>query len=165
MTFLSVDEIAEEHEPPINEGLGEQRDDDNAEVASPVGERSSNVTANGGDIAKGELLVQKLMTKLKDFNNFLEDLIGEFDEPDHGSQVIDEGFNDPISVDDLKKRIEPTPTSSPTPPLPPMIDPAPPRPLPETEDSESESNRARKPPGTRKPKPPMRPPRGNDNKG
>ena len=155
MTFLSVDEIAEEHEPPINEGLG----DGNAEVESPVGEGSLNVTANG---SKGELLIQRLMTKLKDFNKFLEDLIVEFDEPDHDSKVIDEGFNNPISVDDLKKRIDPAST---TPQLPIMEDPSPTRPLPETEGSETESNRGNLPRGTRKPKPPVRPPRGNDNKG
>ena len=157
MTFLSVDEIAEAHEPPINEGLG----DGNAEVASPVGERSLNVTANG---ARGELLIQRLMTKLKDFNKFLEDLIVEFDEPDHDSKVIDEGFNNPISVDVLKKRIDPTSTSTTT-ELPIIEDPSPTRPLPETEGSETESNRARKPQGTRRPKPPIRPPRGNDSKG
>ena len=161
MTFLSVDEIAEEHEPPINEGLGDGNHDGNAEVASPVGERSLNVTANG---AKGELLIQRLMTKLKDFNKFLEDLIVEFDEPDHDSKVIDEGFNNPISADDLKKRIDPTSTST-TPQLPIMEDPSPTRPLPETEGSEAESNRGNLPRGTRKPKPPVRPPRGNDSKG
>ena len=162
MTFLSVDEIAEEHEPPINEGLGDGNHDGNAEVASPVGERSLNVTANGGDTAKGELLIQRLMTKLKDFNKFLEDLIVEFDEPDHDSKVIDEGFNNPISVDDLKKRIDPTSTTT---ELPIIEDPSPTRPLPETEGSETESNRGNLPRGTRKSKPPVRPPRGNDSKG
>ena len=153
ITFLSV---AEENEPPINEGLG---DDDNAEVASPLEEYPLNVTANTGDITNGKLLIQRLMTKLKDFNKFLEDLIDEFDEPANASKVIDPGFNNPVSVDDLKKPID---TAS-TPPPPPLIDTVPPQPpLPESEGSETESNRRRRPKPTRRPKPPGRPPRGND---
>ena len=153
ITIFSV----EENEPPINEGLG---DDDNAE-ASPFEELPLNVTADtDGDItkAKVELLIQRLMTKLKDLNMFLEDLIDEFDEPANASKVIDPGFNNPISVDDLKKPIDPTSTPLP----PPLIDTVPPPSLPESEGSETESNRGRKPRPTRRPKPPVRPPRGNN---
>ena len=131
-------------------------------MASPLEEYPLNVTANTGDITKekGQLLIQRLMTKLKDLNTFLEDLIDEFDEPANASKVIDPGFNNPISVDDLKKPID-TATAS-TPPPPPLIDNVPPQPLPESEGSETESNRGRKPRTTRRPKPPVRPPRGNN---
>ena len=105
--MLSVDVAAEEKEPPINEGIGEGIGYENSEeVASPVGERSLNDTTDNGNDLKATELVNKLMTKLKDLNKFLEDLIDEFDDHDHNSPVIDKGFNDPLVVDDPMKPID-----------------------------------------------------------
>ena len=100
---LSVDGAAEEEEPPINEGIGYENSE---EVASPVGERSLNDTTDNGNDLKATELVNKLMTKLKDLNKFLEELIDEFDDHDHKSPVIDKGFNDPLVVDDPMKPID-----------------------------------------------------------
>ena len=113
-------------------GLGEDAD---TEVASPVVERASNITADDGNEFKGAELVKRLMTKLKDLNQFLEELIDEFDDHDHSS-VIDEGFNDPIVVEPRK-----------------LIDPASTLPESEGSESESEANRKRKKPPGGRPKP------------
>ena len=113
-------------------GLGE---DANTEVASPVVEQASNTTADDGNEFKGAELVKRLMTKLKDLNRFLEELIDEFDDHDHDS-VIDEGFNDPIVVEPRK-----------------LIDPAPTLPESEGSESKSEANRRRQKPPSGRPKP------------
>ena len=104
-------------------------------MASPVVERASNITADDGSEFKGAELVKRLMTKLKDLNRFLEELIDEFDDHDHDS-VIDEGFNDPIVVEPRK-----------------IIDPLPPLPESEGSETDSEANRRRKKPPGGRPKP------------